>query len=148
MAQTQNLLHRPLDMEKDGIDIVIHQQIGETADDVVTIRISLDQAVQVGKFLLGSAAAKIKSLNGADLVGFEEFWKAYPRKENKAATLALWGSKKCSGDSVKLMMHLSGCKDSEQWVKDGGRFVPMASTYLRQQRYLDDSSANDSDQYR
>lgn len=57
MAQTQNLLHRRLDMEKDGIDIVIHQQIGETADDVVTIRISLDQAVQVGKFLLNAAAA-------------------------------------------------------------------------------------------
>jgi hypothetical protein len=59
MAQTKNLLHRPLDMEKDGIDIVIRQQIGETPDDVVTIRISLDQAVQVGKFLLNAAAAKI-----------------------------------------------------------------------------------------
>ena len=148
MAQTQNLLHRPLDMEKDGIDIVIHQQIGETADDVVTIRISLDQAVQVGKFLLGAAAAKIKPTTGADSTGFDEFWALYPRKENKAATLALWASKKCSGDSVKLMIHLSSCKDSEQWVKDGGRFVPMASTYLRQQRYLDDTVSTESDQYR
>jgi len=144
MAQDQNLLHRPLDMEKDGIDIVIHQQIGETADDVVTIRISLDQAVQVGKFLLSAVASKVKKQSGADTVGFEEFWKAYPRKENKAATIALWASKKCSGDSVKLMIHLSGCKDSEQWAKDGGRFVPMASTYLRQQRYLDEVDTSSS----
>jgi len=148
MAQDQNLLHRPLDMEKDGIDIVIHQQIGDTADDVVTIRISLDQAVQVGKFLLNAAAVKLKKQSGADLVGFEDFWNAYPRKENKAATIALWGSKKCSGDSVKLMLHLSISKESEQWVREGGRFVPMASTYLRQQRYLDDVGATDSDQYR
>ena len=147
MAQTQNLLHRPLDMEKDGIDIVIHQQIGETADDVVTIRISLDQAVQVGKFLLGAAAAKMKPTTGADSAGFDEFWALYPRKENKAATLALWASKKCSDDSVKVMLHLSACKDSDQWVRDGGRFIPMASTYLRQQRYLDAVDAT-SEQYR
>lgn len=149
MVQNQNLLHRPLDMERDGIDIVVSQQIGETADDVVTIRISFDQAAQVGKFLLGAVATtKRKPVDDAEQVGFEEFWKAYPRKENKAASLALWASKKCGANVDKVMVHLSMCKGSEQWLQQGGRYVPMASTYLRQQRYLDGLDNTVSDLYR
>lgn len=148
MAQTKNLSHRQLDLEKEGIDIIINQQIGETADDVISIRISLDQALQVGKFLIEAGTTKRKSPSAADTTGFEDFWMSYPRKENKQASRVIWASKKCGLDLPKVLTHLGVCKDSEQWVKEGGRFVPMPTTYLRQQRYLDSVETSTTEQYR
>lgn len=68
---------------------------------------------------------------------FEEFWNAAParaRRCGKSTALAAWnkyakGNEVAAIESIKLHAH---CAD---WVKDGGEFIPMASTWLNQQRW-------------
>ena len=67
---------------------------------------------------------------------FEAFWLRYPRKDNKQAALKAWCKLKpdralCS----KMAAALDRDKHSRQWCKDGGEFIPLASTWLNQRRW-------------
>lgn len=67
---------------------------------------------------------------------FEAFWLRYPRKDNKQAALKAWCKLKpdralCS----KMAAALDRDKHSRQWCKDGGEFIPLASTWLNQCRW-------------
>lgn len=76
---------------------------------------------------------------------FEEFWKLYPsrggsRTGKRPAFKAWW--KAAAGDE-QLLLNL--CKTAlawqtkqDSWIKDDGNFIPMASTYLNQERFLDE----------
>lgn len=78
---------------------------------------------------------------------FDAFWDAYPRKDSKAASLKAFS--KIAPDEQLYEQILAGVRraeTSEQWRKDGGAFIPHASTWLNQQRWEDGgvSSANGS----
>ena len=64
--------------------------------------------------------------------GFEEFWRVYPRKVGKREAVKAWKqtARERPGmeELVEKVMRLAG---SEQWRKDGGRFVPYPATWLR-----------------
>lgn len=69
---------------------------------------------------------------------FETFWGAYPRKDGKAAARKKWQS--LAPDPALLAHMLQAIKTmsaSEQWQADGGRYIPMASTWLNQRRWED-----------
>ena len=68
--------------------------------------------------------------------GFEEFWQAYPNKTGKANALKIWNRDKPNLQTV--LDALSWQKRSESWTKDGGQFIPHASTYLNGKRYEDE----------
>lgn len=72
--------------------------------------------------------------------GFAAFWQVYPRKVGKQAVLRAWLRVKRSpswpGDDV-VMQALAKQKKSEQWLKDGGQFIPMPLTWLNQGRWDD-----------
>jgi len=70
------------------------------------------------------------------LSDFDTFWTAYPRKEGKQSAKKIWNTTKPNIEVV--LQALSWQKESKQWFENGGRFIPMASTYLRQSRYLDE----------
>ena len=64
------------------------------------------------------------------------WWRAYPRKDGKFAALKAW--KKLSPDKVLLdamVQKVAEFKRSDGWRKDGGKFVPMAPTWLNQRRW-------------
>ena len=68
---------------------------------------------------------------------FDAFWKAYPRKENKfQAKLKYFQATKTYG-SYKLMSMLKIYINEIQVKKKDKTFVPYASTWLHQKRYLD-----------
>ena len=68
---------------------------------------------------------------------FDAFWKAYPRKENKfQAKLKYFQATKTYG-SNKLMSMLKRYINEIQVKKKDKTFVPYASTWLHQKRYLD-----------
>lgn len=72
---------------------------------------------------------------------FADFWEQYPKKVSK--TEAEKAFTKLRPDAELLAVILEGlerAKDSDQWVKDGGQFIPHAATWLNKRRWEDESS--------
>lgn len=133
----QTLKHMPIEVEVDGDAGVglIKQRVGDRYDEVVSIEITRDQAVQVAEFLLKAFRVRKSEQTGGDPTGFDEFWSQYPRKEGKATALAKWKSNKCSAITEQIIAHVNSLKESKQW-REG--YIPHATTYLGQKRYQDE----------
>lgn len=74
-----------------------------------------------------------------DLEGFNAFYAAYPRHEGKEAALKAWN--KLAPDVVlqeQMGKALEVQKQSQQWRKDGGQYIPMPSTWLNGRRWEDE----------
>ena len=77
---------------------------------------------------------------------FEQFWKAYPRKQGKGQVLKIWSKIKEPSETLKkILSALEWQKNTEQWTKENGQFIPMPATYLNQQRWLDENKISDDD---
>ena len=141
----RSLTHHQITIAHSGDEFIINQCIGDTADDVITVRISEDQAIQISKFMLAAKAKpdsdQPEPLELAD--GFFEFWAEYPRKDGKARAFELWKRHHLHAQRETVMKHLCAVKQTDQWAKDGGKFVPHAATYLSQKRYLDEVEQED-----
>ena len=74
---------------------------------------------------------------------FEKFWDAYPKKVNKARALKAWVKHK--PDLKVCLEALKHHVQSDQWKKDGGTFIPHASTWLNGEQWEDNvqSKVND-----
>lgn len=70
---------------------------------------------------------------------FDAFWNAYPRKIGKAQALKAW-QKIAPDDSLlqQILNALGWQSESPAWTKDGGAFVPHASTWLNGRRWEDE----------
>lgn len=68
--------------------------------------------------------------------GFLEFWREYPRKEARKAAARAWAKIK-PGEAAKLMAGLRIWRRSEQWQREGGRFIPHPATFLNGERWRD-----------
>ena len=72
---------------------------------------------------------------------FDLFWAAYPKKQNKGGTKKVWAKIKPTAELFeKIMAALELAKQSEQWRKDNGQFIPYPSTWLNGERWEDDYS--------
>lgn len=71
---------------------------------------------------------------------FAEFWQQYPHKVAKPAALKAWNKLKPSGRLLDdLMAGLATQKNSDQWRKNGGEFIPHPATWLNNRRWEDES---------
>ena len=69
---------------------------------------------------------------------FEEFWQAYPRKVGKSAAQKAFSK---IGESLDVLLSaLEQQKRSDQWTRDGGRYIPNPATWLNQGRWQDEVS--------
>ena len=67
---------------------------------------------------------------------FEEFWKAYPRKQaRKDAMCAFAQTASVRPPQDVLLQALDTAKRSEQWTNP--RYIPLAATWLRGERWQD-----------
>ena len=76
---------------------------------------------------------------GGGLVGFEEFWKAFPKKKNKGQAERAWRS--IAPDEQlqsKILAAIGRAKTSEQWAKEKGRFIPFPATWLNAKGWEDE----------
>ena len=74
---------------------------------------------------------------------FEEFWTAYPKKVEKKKALAVW--EKLKPDDVlfeQIMAGLNKAKNSKNWTKDEGQFIPHPTTWLNGARWNDELEVN------
>ncbi len=101
---------------------------------------SLESQVSIGK---ASLVKDRKPSRAVALVneyvddGFNQFWEAYPKKVGRDAALKAWEKVKPPIDDV--IYALAWQKQSEQWHKNNGQFIPNPSTYLKQGRWKDEA---------
>ena len=80
-----------------------------------------------------------KDIDINTLVGFDEFWAAYPKKTGKGEARKAWLKIKPDAELLQQMLNaIAWQSQSEQWRKDGGQYIPMPSTWLNQQRWEDE----------
>jgi hypothetical protein len=67
-----------------------------------------------------------------------EFWPAYPKKDGKEPARKVFAKINPSMDLMGQMLRaIAHQSKSEQWLKDKGQFIPLASTWLHQKRWED-----------
>lgn len=72
---------------------------------------------------------------------FSIFWKAYPRKDSKVPAQKAFAKLAPSADLLgRIMESLERFKRCDQWTREGGKFVPFASTWLNQRRWEDETT--------
>lgn len=76
--------------------------------------------------------------SSADDDAFNAFWEAYPRKVGKAAARKAYAKVPCSVRPETILEAIGGQKMTEQWQKEGGRFIPHPATWLNQGRWEDE----------
>ena len=76
---------------------------------------------------------------------FMAFWKEYPRHDSKQSaykkfTNIMKGKSTEEQNELlsKMIAAIDSQKQSEQWQKDDGKFIPMPTTYLNQARWEDE----------
>ena len=67
---------------------------------------------------------------------FDIMWAAYPRKDSRQTAVRAWDKLKPDRALCRTMYDAlkRQCR-SEQWAEDGGRYIPMFSTWLNQRRW-------------
>ena len=70
---------------------------------------------------------------------FEAFYALYPRKQGKRDALLAW-EQLAPGEALRRRMleALEKQKQSAQWQREGGRFIPYPATWLSGQRWEDE----------
>ena len=129
----RSLFHLPIELHCDTDEATISQRVGDLKEEVVTIRVTKDQAKQIGEFLIKSFATRKQSAQ-TGAVHFDAFWSIYPRKETKAKAQQIWLSKNCDAHIERILQHVEDMKSTRQWQEG---FIPHASTYLNQRRWED-----------
>jgi uncharacterized protein YdaU (DUF1376 family) len=76
-------------------------------------------------------------------VRFDRFYKAYPRKESRAVAERAWAA--LAPDDLlaeRICKAVPEHASSEQWRKDGGKFIPHPATWLNGRRWEDEIGAH------
>lgn len=72
---------------------------------------------------------------------FDQFWAAYPRKDDKKnAKRAFLRLKPTQETLGKMLAAIQKQKTSRQWMDAGGQFIPLPTTWLHGERWMDQAS--------
>lgn len=70
---------------------------------------------------------------------FAKFWKLYPRKQDKAKAQKTWAKLKVTDDLFAVIAKgLVAQAASHDWLKEGGKYIPMPTTWLNGKRWEDE----------
>ena len=70
---------------------------------------------------------------------FAMFWKAYPRRTAKGNAEKAWRKIKPGQELTgHILDSIERHKHSDQWQKEGGRFIPHPATWLNGKRWEDE----------
>lgn len=95
----------------------------------------LETQVRLGKDSLGKSKVNNHALDD----GFLEFWNVYPKKKNKADAEKAWKKIKPNLDDV--LKSISWQKESDDWTKKDGQYIPYPASYLNAKAWLDEPPA-------
>lgn len=86
------------------------------------------------------------STGDVDWALFEQFWSAYPRKQNKERARRAWKKLRPNMALCQAMSDaLERDKRSEQWRKNNGEFIPHPSSWLNGRRWEDEGPPGTED---
>lgn len=75
--------------------------------------------------------------------GFDAFWAAYPRKIGKDAAAKAFARRRVGAELLQSMLSaVEAQRDSDQWRRDGGQFIPHPATWLNEGRWMDGGGAS------
>ncbi len=84
---------------------------------------------------------KAKDKDKESSIGFENFWKAYPRRVGRSAALKAWDKISPEPELVQIILKaIESHRNCEQWRSQGGKFIPHPSTWINQKRWEDEVS--------
>jgi hypothetical protein len=91
----------------------------------------------------GGATARLRGGEAGDsangLMGFKEFWAAYPRKKSKAAAERAWAKIRPGEElQAEILAALEQAKQSRDWQKEGGQYIPYPATWLNARGWEDE----------
>lgn len=70
---------------------------------------------------------------------FNQFWQIYPKKVGKKAALTAWKRANITDEIFqKILDVIDKQKNSEQWQKNNGQFIPNPATWINQGRWDDE----------
>ena len=69
--------------------------------------------------------------------GFDDFWKAYPKKVGKGAALKAWDKANLNGKVQIVLDAVARQKTWHQWQKERGQYIPNPATWINQGRWED-----------
>ncbi|KPC13021.1 helix-turn-helix domain-containing protein [Pseudomonas syringae group genomosp. 3] len=71
--------------------------------------------------------------------GFDQFWKLYPKKKSLKDAKKAWAKLAPNPDLRQTLITALGKQRLQRdWIKDGGQYVPLASTWLNGEKWADD----------
>lgn len=71
--------------------------------------------------------------------GFEMFWKVYPKKKSKGVAEKVWKGIRPDEKLLQTIINsIEQSKNTDQWRKDGGQFIPHPATWLRAKGWEDE----------
>ena len=95
----------------------------------------------VPHFRTPQEAARYAAKNAVHAL-FEQFWDKYPRKVDKKGTERIFCRIKGIADLMPtILTALENQKKSDQWQRDGGRYIPNPKTWINQERWNDQTDA-------
>ena len=75
---------------------------------------------------------------------FERFWAAYPKKKSKGQARRAWDKLKPGSTMVdQMLLAIERAKQSEDWQKDGGQYIPYPATWLNAEGWEDEEPGPD-----
>lgn len=91
------------------------------------------------------SCAKDKSTNESSPVGFDDFWKLYPRKVAKSNAVKAWKKTGACDSSSLIETILNDVKRrlESDWNGKDVQYIPHPATYLNQRRWEDESGATE-----
>lgn len=87
--------------------------------------------------------APIVPVNGDATSAYSEdfetyFWLPYPKKIGKGKAYEEWKRlNPANGTREKIRESITGSVNSQDWIREGGRFIPNPATWLHQRRFDD-----------
>lgn len=68
---------------------------------------------------------------------FDEFWKLYPNAAAKKKCEEKWKKNKLDEIADLIIEDVRRKSNSVDWLKEGGKYIPMSITYINQERWND-----------
>lgn len=101
------------------------------------VDVIMDTQYRLGKDSKGKTNSCAASQRSTD-TRFSQFWQAYPKKRDKQRAEKAFAKAISKTDLETMLQALHTQKQSMDWQKDGGQYIPLASTWLNGCRWEDE----------
>lgn len=79
---------------------------------------------------------------------FAEFWIAYPKKKNKGDAEKAWKAISPGTDLIaKILNALLQAKQSKDWAKESGKYIPYPASWLRAKGWMDEYAVREGKRF-